>query len=233
MTCAECGSASLTQDPDVLDTWFSSQLWPFSTLGWPDETPDLETFYPTSLMVTGYEILYLWVARMIFSGLYFMKDVPFHDVLIHGIVRDKTGKKMSKSLGNVIDPLDLIENFGADALRFSLASSATSGNDVNFSEDRIEGARNFANKLWNAARFTIISLGDERPGLPGIGRPRGRGPLDPVPSRTRRSASTTAISRATTSPRRCGRCISSSGPSTATGTSSWRRCGCRPKGRRL
>jgi valyl-tRNA synthetase len=165
-SCPECGSTNLTQDPDVLDTWFSSQLWPFSTLGWPDETPDLKAFYPTSLMVTGYEILYLWVARMIFSGLYFMEDIPFRDVLIHGIVRDKTGKKMSKSLGNVIDPLDLIENFGADALRFSLASSATSGNDVNFSEDRIEGARNFANKLWNAARFAIISLGDERPGLP-------------------------------------------------------------------
>ena len=152
-----------TQDPDVLDTWFSSQLWPFSTLGWPDDSPDVKKFYPTSLMVTGYEILYLWVARMIFSGLYFMKDIPFQDVLIHGIVRDKAGKKMSKSLGNVVDPLDLIERFGADALRFSLASSATSGNDVNFSEDRIEGARNFANKLWNAARFTIISLGDERP----------------------------------------------------------------------
>jgi valyl-tRNA synthetase len=165
-TCAECGSSELTQDPDVLDTWFSSQLWPFSTLGWPDDTPDLKKFYPTSLMVTGYEILYLWVARMIFSGLYFMKDIPFQDVLIHGIVRDKAGKKMSKSLGNVVDPLDLIERFGADALRFSLASSATSGNDVNFSEDRIEGARNFANKLWNAARFTIISLGDERPEVP-------------------------------------------------------------------
>ena len=165
-SCAECGSNQLTQDPDVLDTWFSSQLWPFSTLGWPDETPDLKKFYPTSLMVTGYEILYLWVARMIFSGLYFMKDIPFQDVLIHGIVRDKAGKKMSKSLGNVVDPLDLIERFGADALRFSLASSATSGNDVNFSEDRIEGARNFANKLWNAARFTIISLDDERPDVP-------------------------------------------------------------------
>jgi len=165
-SCPECGSSELTQDPDVLDTWFSSQLWPFSTLGWPDETKDLETFYPTTLMVTGYEILYLWIARMVFSGLYFMEDVPFKDVLIHGIVRDKTGKKMSKSLGNVVDPLDLIERFGADALRFSLASSATSGNDVNFSEDRIEGARNFANKLWNAARFVVISLGEERPGLP-------------------------------------------------------------------
>ena len=164
--CSECGSGRLRQDPDVLDTWFSSQLWPFSTLGWPEVTEDLKTFYPTSLMVTGYDIIYLWVARMIFSGLYFMNDVPFNDVLIHGIVRDRTGKKMSKSLGNVIDPLDLIDRFGADALRFSLASSATSGNDVNFSEDRIEGARRVANKLWNASRFVLMSLGDERPELP-------------------------------------------------------------------
>lgn len=167
--CPECGSGSLRQDPDVLDTWFSSQLWPFSTLGWPERTPDLAKFYPTSLMITGYEILYLWVARMIFSGLYFMDEIPFRQVLIHGIVRDKTGKKMSKSLGNVIDPLDLIDRFGADALRFSLASSATSGNDVSFSEDRIEGARNFANKLWNASRFVLMSLGDRRPDLPEPG----------------------------------------------------------------
>lgn len=164
--CPKCGSTDLAQDPDVLDTWFSSQLWPFSTLGWPDDTPEMKVFYPTSLMVTGYEILYLWVARMIFSALYFTGEVPFRDVLIHGIVRDKTGKKMSKSLGNVIDPLELIDRFGADALRFSLASTATSGNDVNFAEDRIEGARNFANKLWNASRFVLMSLGDERPEVP-------------------------------------------------------------------
>jgi valyl-tRNA synthetase len=164
--CRKCGSGELRQDPDVLDTWFSSQLWPFSTLGWQEETEDLRMFYPTTLMVTGYEILYLWVARMIFTGLSFMNEVPFRDVLIHGIVRDRTGKKMSKSLGNVLDPLDLIDRFGADALRFSLASSATSGNDVNFSEDRIEGARNFANKLWNASRFVLMSLGEERLELP-------------------------------------------------------------------
>ncbi len=166
--CPKCASSNLEQDSDVLDTWFSSQLWPFSTLGWPDETPELKAFYPTTLMVTAYEILYLWVARMIFSGLYFMGDVPFKDVLITGMVRDKSGKKMSKSLGNVIDPLDLIDRFGADALRFSMASLATSGNDVNFSEDRIEGARNFANKLWNASRFALMSLGDERPDLPSF-----------------------------------------------------------------
>ncbi|HEU4480310.1 MAG TPA: class I tRNA ligase family protein, partial [Actinomycetota bacterium] len=168
--CRSCGSGELRQDPDVLDTWFSSQLWPFSTLGWPDETPDLGYFYPTSLMVTGYEILYLWIARMIFSGLYFMNDIPFREVLIHGIVRDGSGKKMSKSLGNVIDPLELIDRFGADALRFSLASFATSGNDVSFSEDRIEGARNFVNKLWNAARFVLGSLGDERLEVPADDR---------------------------------------------------------------
>ena len=164
--CKGCGSAKIEQDPDVLDTWFSSQLWPFSTLGWPDESSDLDFFYPTALMVTGYEILYLWVARMIFSGLYFMDDVPFKDVLIHGIVRDPTGKKMSKSLGNVLDPIELIDEFGADALRFSLASVATSGNDVNFSQGSIVGARNFANKLWNASRFVLMSLEGDRPELP-------------------------------------------------------------------
>ncbi|MDQ3981751.1 MAG: valine--tRNA ligase, partial [Actinomycetota bacterium] len=163
----DCGSTSLTQDPDVLDTWFSSQLWPFSTLGWPDETPDLAKFYPTSVMVTAYEIIYLWVARMIVSGLYFMGDVPFRDVFIHGIVRDSDGKKMSKSLGNVIDPLEMIHRYGADALRFSLAFITVPGNDSNSSEDRVEGARNFANKLWNASRFVLMSLGDERPELYG------------------------------------------------------------------
>ena len=163
-TECRCGSSGLWQDPDVLDTWFSSQLWPFSTLGWPDETPDLKTFYPTTVMVTAYEIIYLWVARMIMSGMYFMDgQVPFADVFIHGIVRDSEGKKMSKSLGNVIDPLEMIHRYGADALRFSLAFIAVPGNDSNSSEERIEGARNFANKLWNASRFVLMSLGDERP----------------------------------------------------------------------
>jgi valyl-tRNA synthetase len=162
-----CGSSALTQDADVLDTWFSSQLWPFSTLGWPDETPDLEKFYPTTVMVTAYEIIYLWVARMIMSGMYFVGEVPFPDVFIHGIVRDAEGKKMSKSLGNVVDPLEMIDRYGADALRFSLAFIAVPGNDSNASEDRVEGARNFANKLWNASRFVLMSLGDERPELEG------------------------------------------------------------------
>ena len=165
-TECKCGSSELRQDPDVLDTWFSSQLWPFSTLGWPDDAPDLETFYPTTVMVTAYEIIYLWVARMIMSGMYFMDgQVPFRDVFIHGIVRDAEGKKMSKSLGNVIDPLEMIHRYGADALRFSLAFIAVPGNDSSSSEERIEGARNFANKLWNASRFVLMSLGDLRPEL--------------------------------------------------------------------
>ena len=163
--CKKCGSQKVRQDTDVLDTWFSSQLWPFSTLGWPDETPDLKFFYPTTVMVTGYEILYLWVARMIMSGLYFVGDVPFRDVFIHGIVRDGHGKKMSKSLGNVIDPLDMIDRYGADALRFSLAFASIPGNDMRVSEDRIQESRNFANKLWNAARFVLSSLGEARPEL--------------------------------------------------------------------
>ena len=165
-SCRSCGSHRVRQDEDVLDTWFSSQLWPFSTLGWPDETADLDYFYPTTLMAPGYEILYLWVARMIASGLYFVGDVPFKDVFIHGIVRDFEGKKMSKSLGNVIDPLTMIDLYGADALRFSLAFVAIPGSDTNVSEERIEGARNFANKLWNAARFVLLALGDARPELP-------------------------------------------------------------------
>ena len=164
--CKTCSSSDIRQDEDVLDTWFSSQLWPFSTLGWPDKTDDLSFFYPTTLMAPGYEILYLWVARMIMSGMYFMGDVPFTKVMIHGIVRDFEGKKMSKSSGNVIDPLEIIERYGADALRFSLASAAVPGNDTNISEDRVEGARNFANKLWNATRFVLMSLGDERPPTP-------------------------------------------------------------------
>jgi valyl-tRNA synthetase len=165
--CPKCSSRSLRQDPDVLDTWFSSQLWPFSTLGWPDETKDLDFFYPTSVMITAYEILYLWVARMIVSGLYAMGEVPFREVFIHGIVRDFEGKKMSKSLGNVIDPIDMVEKYGADALRFSLMFQATPGNDMNASEERIQGARNFANKLWNAARFVLMAIDEERPELPG------------------------------------------------------------------
>jgi valyl-tRNA synthetase len=165
--CAECGSGELTQDPDVLDTWFSSQLWPYSTLGWPDETPELAFFYPNAALVTGYEILYLWVARMVMSGLFLVGDVPFRDVVIHGLVRDQQGRKMSKSLGNVIDPIEMIDRYGADALRFSLARAATGGQqDIPLSEDGIEAGRNFANKLWNAARLVLRAFPGGTPDPP-------------------------------------------------------------------
>ncbi|WP_038033729.1 valine--tRNA ligase [Thermopetrobacter sp. TC1] len=144
---------TLERDPDVLDTWFSSALWPFSTLGWPDETPELKRYYPTSVLITGFDIIFFWVARMMMMGLHFMHDVPFHDVYIHALVRDEHGQKMSKSKGNVIDPLDLIEKYGADALRFTLAIMAVMGRDIRLSESRVEGYRNFGTKLWNAVRF--------------------------------------------------------------------------------
>ncbi len=155
--CPGCGKA-MRQDPDTLDTWFSSALWPFSTLGWPDKTEDLNRFYPTSTLVTGYDIITFWVSRMIFSGLEYMGEKPFQDVLIHGLVRDAKGRKMSKSLGNGIDPLEIIDQYGADALRFALASNNSPGNDMRFSDERIESARNFANKIWNAARFILMNL---------------------------------------------------------------------------
>jgi valyl-tRNA synthetase len=165
--CATCGSIELEQDPDVLDTWFSSQLWPFSTLGWPDETDDLRTFYPNAVLVTGYEILYLWVARMVMSGLSLVGDVPFRHAAIHGLVRDAHGRKMSKSLGNVIDPMEMIDRFGADALRFSLARAATGGQqDIPLSVESIEGGRNFANKIWNAARLILGAYPGGIPELP-------------------------------------------------------------------
>ena len=158
--CPECAGTQIHQDPDVLDTWFSSQLWPFSTLGWPEKTEDLDYFYPTSVLVTGYEIIHIWVARMMMAGLRFMDEVPFEWVYIHGIVRDAQGRKMSKSLGNVIDPLELIDRFGTDALRFSLVEHAT-GQDIFLSTEWVSGSRNFVNKLWNAARFVLTNAGDE------------------------------------------------------------------------
>ena len=159
--CPKCGCTHFHQDEDVLDTWFSSALWPFSTLGWPDKTPELEYFYPTDVLVTGYDIIFFWVVRMVFSGLEYMGEVPFHDVYIHGLVRDAQGRKMSKSLGNGIDPLEIIDKYGADALRFMLSTGITPGNDMRFTEDRLENSRNFANKLWNASRFVIMNLQDE------------------------------------------------------------------------
>ncbi len=157
-TCKECDSSSLTQDPDVLDTWFSSALWPFSTLGWPDETEDLKTYYPTSVLATGYDIITFWVSRMMMMGLKFMGEVPFRDCHIHGMVRDFRGKKISKSFGNAMDPLELIDRYGADALRMTLLRSATLGSDVPIAEKWIEGDRNFANKLWNISRFVLMNL---------------------------------------------------------------------------
>ncbi len=156
--CPSCGGSSLEQDPDVLDTWFSSGLWPFSTLGWPDQTADLERFYPTDVMETGYDILFFWVARMVMSGALFTNDIPFHTVYLHGLVREENGRKMSKSYGNVTDPLDVMDEYGTDALRFTLLTGGTPGNDLNLSLDRVASNRNFANKIWNATRFVTRSL---------------------------------------------------------------------------
>ena len=156
--CEKCGSTHLTRDEDVLDTWFSSALWPFSTLGWPEKTADLDYCYPTSVMVTGYDIIFFWVARMIFSGCEQMKKIPFHTVLIHGLVRDDKGRKMSKSLGNGIDPLEMAEKYGADALRFNLITGNSPGNDTRFYTEKCEAMRNFANKIWNASRFVMMNL---------------------------------------------------------------------------
>jgi valyl-tRNA synthetase len=170
-TCPQCGGHQWLRDPDVLDTWFSSGLWPFSTLGWPEQTPELKTYYPTSALVTGLDILFFWVARMIMLGLKFMGDVPFRDVYIHALVRDAEGQKMSKSKGNVIDPLHVMHQFGTDALRFTLASMASPGRDLKLAEERIEGYRNFANKIWNAARFSLMYLEGPRISMPFGERP--------------------------------------------------------------
>jgi valyl-tRNA synthetase len=158
--CPKCNSTKIRQDEDVLDTWFSSALWPFSTLGYPDNTEDLNYFYPTDVLVTGYDIIFFWVARMVFSGLEHMKRIPFKDVLIHGLVRDSQGRKMSKSLGNGIDPTEIIAKYGADTLRFSLINGVAAGSDMRFSDEKIEGARNFMNKIWNASRFVLMNVGD-------------------------------------------------------------------------
>ena len=164
--CEKCGSTHLTREEDVLDTWFSSALWPFSTLGWPEQTADLNYWYPTSVMVTGYDIIFFWVARMIFSGCEQMKEIPFHTVLIHGLVRDDKGRKMSKSLGNGIDPLEMAEKYGADALRFNLITGNSPGNDTRFYTEKCEAMRNFANKIWNASRFVMMNLTIDRYTLP-------------------------------------------------------------------
>ena len=164
VSCPRCGK-EMRQEEDVLDTWFSSALWPFSTLGWPDKTADLERYYPTSVLVTGYDIIFFWVARMVFSGMEHMGREPFSTVFIHGLVRDAQGRKMSKSLGNGIDPLEIIDQYGADALRFALATGNAPGNDMRFSNEKIESARNFANKLWNASRFVLLNLPEDYEGV--------------------------------------------------------------------
>ncbi|MCR5310730.1 MAG: valine--tRNA ligase [Lachnospiraceae bacterium] len=164
--CSKCGSSNIEQDPDTLDTWFSSALWPFSTLGWPEKTKDLEYFYPTDVLVTGYDIIFFWVIRMIFSGYENMGEKPFSTVLFHGLVRDSQGRKMSKSLGNGIDPLEIIDKYGADALRLTLITGNAPGNDMRFYNERVEASRNFANKIWNAARFIMMNMGDATPSKP-------------------------------------------------------------------
>ena len=183
--CEHCGSARIEQDPDVLDTWFCSGLWPFSTLGWPDDTPDLRRYYPTTVMETGYDILFFWVARMIMQGLLYTNDIPFETVYLHGLVRDDQGRKMSKTTGNVLDPIALLDGarpdelsdylrrsipegippMGADALRFTLLTGSTPGNDMNLSLQRVEGNRNFTNKIWNAVRYVLSQLGRRRPAI--------------------------------------------------------------------
>jgi valyl-tRNA synthetase len=164
-TCPHCGSTDLVQETDVLDTWFSSALWPFSTLGWPDKTRELEFFYPTSILITSFDILFFWVARMMMMGIHFMDEVPFHDVYLHALVRDKHGKKMSKSTGNVIDPLVMIDQYGTDAFRFTLTAFAAQGREIRMDEERVEGYRRFINKLWNAARFAQMHIKDADPAI--------------------------------------------------------------------
>ena len=159
--CPKCGCTHFTQDEDTLDTWFSSALWPFSTLGWPEHTEDLDYFYPTDVLVTGYDIIFFWVIRMVFSGYEHTGKSPFHTVFIHGLVRDSLGRKMSKSLGNGIDPLEIIDQYGADALRMTLMTGNAPGNDMRFYNERVEASRNFANKVWNASRFIMMNLGDK------------------------------------------------------------------------
>jgi len=180
--CASPDGSSLQQDPDVLDTWFSSALWPHSTLGWPNDTPDFRYFYPTSVLETGYDILFFWVARMIMMGLYNTKQVPFRHVYLHGIIRDEKGRKMSKSVGNVVDPLQAADKYGTDALRFTLATGAAAGNDFRLYDEKLEAGRNFANKVWNATRFVIQSMGEEKvnlPAHPGVSKGDGTGrPLE-------------------------------------------------------
>ena len=186
--CDTCGrpATELTQDPDIFDTWYSSGLWPFSTLGWPDRTDDLRRYYPGSIMETGYDIIFFWVARMMMLGIFLADDIPFRKVYLHGLVKDPYGKRMAKTKGNVVDPLEAIDAAGADALRFALLNGTSPGNDQKFSSERLEDGRNFANKLWNATRFVVgakpasIDLAEGRRS-PGPDASWRRGTLDPLP----------------------------------------------------
>ena len=225
------GGGHLLQETDVLDTWFSSGLWPFSTLGWPEETAELKYWYPTSVMETGYDIIFLWVSRMIMLGLYNPGEIPYSTVYLHGTVRNEHGQRMSKSLGTGVDPLEVVEKYGADALRYTLITSSGPGNDMKLSEQRVEAGRNFANKLWNAARFVISMIGD---GTATRARCDPTFNLDAPPWRIAGSCRASKGSRAASTSRcgssswarRRGRCTSSSGASSPTGTSRSRRCAC-------
>ncbi len=215
----------LTRDEDVLDTWFSSALWPFSTLGWPDETPELKRFYPTAALVTGFDIIFFWVARMMMMGLHFMKEVPFKDVYIHRLVRDEKGAKMSKSKGNVVDPLGIIDDYGADALRFTLARGAAQGHDIKLSPQRVESNRNFATKLWNAARFVEFNGAGRVAGFDPKSRQGNAQPLDRARDREGHARGDRGDRALPVQRRRRTRPIASSGTSIATGMSSCRsRC---------
>ena len=220
--CPKCGCTHLTQDEDTLDTWFSSALWPFSTLGWPDKTPELDYFYPTSVLVTGYDIIFFWVIRMVFSGLEQTGKSPFKHVLIHGLVRDSQGRKMSKSLGNGIDPLEVIDKYGADALRLTLMTGNAPGNDMRFYWERVESSRNFANKVWNASRFILMNLDAAK--VPETVEPENLTGADRwILSKVNRLASevTENMEKIRAGASRCRRSTILSGRNSATGTSRW------------
>ena len=214
--CGAC-EGELRQETDVLDTWFSSQLWPFAVLGWPDDTPELRAFYPTDFLTTAREILYLWVARMIMMGLEFPGDVPFEDVYVHSVILAPDGRRMSKSLGTGIDPLEAIEEHGADALRFGLMAMSSS-QDVRYSHERVEQGRDLANKMWNASRLVLLNTDESTPAAAARDR---RGPLDPVAPPARDRARHRARPRPTTSRTRRWSSTHSSGASSATGTWRW------------